>query len=373
MAHVQKNTRLATGHLFDHYGRNATDEKYKYLYRSNDSIDPEKTYLNYNLAPQHDQMDFLKKRLSEVYCLKRKDVNIMCSWVVTAPKDLDPSQHKDFFKQTYNFLENRYGKENVISAYVHLDETTPHMHFAFVPVTYDKKKDRYKVSAKEVVTKLDLKSFHSDLQEHLDKAHIKCSILNEATKEGNKSIQELKRESATKTLHEIDEKTARAEKKIHDIDSRVRTLKIEYEARKGFMEEATRKCEAHFMYPSYVEVTSKGVFNKQEYVTVPKEKWEEKFISANQISAAERQMELFERNISHMKNLEKEISALRQKNKELNKNYKLLKDQGQAMFDVLQKHDLVPEANEKLKEIRHPAEKKVVKHTIKHKHIDMER
>lgn len=51
MAHIQKNTRAATGHLFDHYGRNAEEEKYKYLYRQNDSIDPKRTHLNYNLAP----------------------------------------------------------------------------------------------------------------------------------------------------------------------------------------------------------------------------------------------------------------------------------------------------------------------------------
>ena len=40
-------------------------------------------------------------------------------------------------------------KENVISAYVHFDEVTPHMHYAFVPVVEDKKKGGYKLSAKK--------------------------------------------------------------------------------------------------------------------------------------------------------------------------------------------------------------------------------
>ena len=44
-----------------------------------------------------------------------------------------------FFERTYRFLCDRYGEQNVISAYVHKDEKTPHMHFAFVPVTEDKK------------------------------------------------------------------------------------------------------------------------------------------------------------------------------------------------------------------------------------------
>lgn len=205
MAHVQKNTIVATGHLFNHYGRNAEDEKYKYLYRSNDSIDPERTHLNYNLAPSDKtQGERLNERLSQVKVLKRKDVNVMCSWVVTAPKDLPVEQEKEFFKETYNFLSNRYGGEkNVISAYVHKDETTPHMHFAFVPVTIDKKKGIEKVSAKEVLTKLELKSFHTDLENHLKSKGIKCSILNEATREGNKSVAELKRNTAMETVNKL--------------------------------------------------------------------------------------------------------------------------------------------------------------------------
>src|SRR5699024_2409909 len=50
---------------------------------------------------------------------------------------------------------------------VHNDETTPHMHFAFMPVTYDEKREREKVSAKEVLNRNELKSFHQDLDNHL--------------------------------------------------------------------------------------------------------------------------------------------------------------------------------------------------------------
>ena len=203
-----KHPKTALGHLGKHYERGKYESS-EYVKFGNPEIDPQRTHLNYNLAPQHNHMEFIKQRLSEVYCLNRKDVNVMCSWVVTAPKDLEPRQQEDFFKESYKFLENRYGKENVISSYVHLDETTPHMHFAFIPVVYDKKKDRYKVSAKERVNKFELKSFHSDYQEHLDRANIRCNVLNEATREGNKSIDELKRQSATERLQEVNEKASK--------------------------------------------------------------------------------------------------------------------------------------------------------------------
>lgn len=203
MAHVAKYTKGALGHMFAHYER-AKGKDGEYIKFGNENIDRTKSYLNYNLAPKRkiSQGDFVKKRCSEVKCLNRKDVNVMCSWVITAPKDLDPRQQEDFFIESYKFLENRYGTDNIISAYVHLDEVTPHMHFSFVPVIYDTKKGLFKVSAKQKVSKNDLKSFHGDLQAYLDKVTVKCNILNEATKNGNKSIKELKRKTAIKEINE---------------------------------------------------------------------------------------------------------------------------------------------------------------------------
>lgn len=235
MAHIQKNTKVATGHLFDHYGRNAEDEKYKYLYRQNKSINPEKTYLNYNLAPaEGTQQEIFDKRISQVKCLKRKDVNVMCSWVVTSPKDLDPERTKEFMENTYNFLENRYGKKNVISAYVHMDETTPHMHFAFIPVIYDNKKKVEKVCAKEVINKHELQVFHEELQNYLEKnMGCKVNVLNEATREGNKSIDELKKETARKTLQNVHRATKREQAELNNLQRQKRALEDEISALKG--------------------------------------------------------------------------------------------------------------------------------------------
>ena len=93
------------------------------------------------------QIDFIHHRLTQIKVHNRKDVNIFCDWVITAPKTLSETSYEQFFSETYKFMTERYGKENVISAYVHIDETQPHMHFAFIPVIIDKKKNipkRYK-------------------------------------------------------------------------------------------------------------------------------------------------------------------------------------------------------------------------------------
>ena len=78
-----------------------------------------------------------------------------------------------------------------------MDETTPHMHFAFIPVVPDKKKQgKFKVSAKERINRFELCSFHFELEQALSTAlgH-SVGILNGATKDGNKSVTRLKRES----------------------------------------------------------------------------------------------------------------------------------------------------------------------------------
>lgn len=234
-------TKATVGHMFKHYER-SKDENGEYIKFGNQEIDTNKSHLNYNLAPgapgqKISQGDLIKKRCSEVYCFNRKDVNVACSWVVTLPKDfeeLNPDKNPEvFFQNTYDFLENRYGKDNVISSYVHLDETTPHMHFCFVPITYDEKKDRLKVSAKEVVNMAELKRFHGDLHDYLHEKGLIANVLNDATKEGNKSIDELKRNTAKKELDKINLEVEKGQRQVKVLENDKKTLKGQIERLEG--------------------------------------------------------------------------------------------------------------------------------------------
>ena len=192
----EKFTRNQSGNILIHCNRSDSNRTYK-----NQEIDHSKTYMNYNLAPEHNNMtdyEFMKKRCLELKILKRKDINWLVSWVITIPTDYDGNKVL-FFREAYNFMENRYGKENVVSAYVHLDETSPHMHFCFVPVIFDNKKQEYKVNAKKCINKTELKQIHSQIQEYLEnKLQTKVNILNGATADGNKTIDQLKKEEEIK-------------------------------------------------------------------------------------------------------------------------------------------------------------------------------
>lgn len=81
---------------------------------SNRDIDPERLEHDYVLSPDRGmtEYDYFLQRKSELYCYNRDDVKVMVGWIVTAPQDLDPARYDDFFCASYDFLENRYGKEN---------------------------------------------------------------------------------------------------------------------------------------------------------------------------------------------------------------------------------------------------------------------
>lgn len=225
--HVAKYNKSATGHMCAHYERRK-DERGEYIKFGNQNIDLSRTHLNYNLAPEHDQIEFIQQRTSEVKCQKRADVNVMCDWVVTAPEGLDQGHMKDFFKASYDFFEKRYGRENVISAYVHMDETTPHMHFAFVPVVFDKKRELYKVSAKQLLTKTELKRMHPDLTRHLKEEYSwgrSLKILNGATAGGNRTVAEL---NCEKEIEFFNQKRAKANRDYIEKKAKLRE-EIEHE------------------------------------------------------------------------------------------------------------------------------------------------
>jgi len=320
MAHMMKHTKASCGHMFAHFDRKAE-------HISNENLDRTRTHLNYNLAThqQMDQGEFVRKRCSEVRCQNRKDLNVMVSWVVTAPKDLPEAEHKAFFQASYDFLKNRYGLENIVSAYVHMDEVTPHMHFAFVPVVEDKKRDGYKISAKEAIDRKDLQTFHKDLDTHMTRVFGRdIGVLNEATKEGNRSIEELKRQSATERLQEATAEASKivskAQTQAQGINDSLIVVKAEYKAKKAYVRECDKASQISMAMPDYAKV-KKSLFGK-ESVTVPKEKWEQKHISANEKGYLQKATAEFEKAVAefrktssadHIAQLEQKISVLERK------------------------------------------------------------
>lgn len=188
--HVEKFPKTAVGHMLCHYNRIAMN-------CGNENINYSRSELNYNLAPKKDMDDFsyYKQRLSQVKCQNRADVKTLCDWIITLPKrDFTEAEEKKFFQSAYDFMIKRYEEKNCISAWVHKDEAgQPHLHFAFIPICLDRKKQIEKVSAKEVITRNDLRVIHKEMSRHMEQVFGRdIGILNGATAGGNKAIAELK-------------------------------------------------------------------------------------------------------------------------------------------------------------------------------------
>ena len=166
MASVEKYTDKAVFNILRHSERTIA-------HSANADIEPARSNLNYKLSPERkmSDYDYYKQRKSELYIYGRADVKTLAGWVVTLPKGATPERAEAFFKATYDFLAERYGVNNVISAVVHNDESgQPHLHFNFIPAIYDFGKEREKVCANEVLDRAELRNFHGLLQQYLDKA-----------------------------------------------------------------------------------------------------------------------------------------------------------------------------------------------------------
>ena len=115
-------------------------ERLKEKYKSNPDVDLERTHLNYHLVqPEGKYREKVLERIEEVGAKRRKDSVVLQDVLITASPDwIDAKSYEEqveYFDHAFDFIANRYGKENVLSAVVHMDEAHPHMHLVFVPIT----------------------------------------------------------------------------------------------------------------------------------------------------------------------------------------------------------------------------------------------
>ena len=119
-------------------------ERKKDVYKSNPDIDLNRSDLNFHIKdPPDSYRKLIRKRIEEVGCRTRKDSVVMQDSICTASpeffKGKTSRETEDFFRMAYKFYVKTFGEENILSAVVHLDERTPHMHVCFVPITKDGK------------------------------------------------------------------------------------------------------------------------------------------------------------------------------------------------------------------------------------------
>ena len=134
---------------------------------TNPDIDWSRTEQNYQLHEPalHARGTYARRiddRLREAGITRvRKDAVKLCGVVISSDQEffsqLSAEQQREFFQRSYDFMAARYGKENILSAVVHMDETTPHMHLYLVPITPDNR-----LCCKEIFDKRGLAALHDE-------------------------------------------------------------------------------------------------------------------------------------------------------------------------------------------------------------------
>jgi len=128
------------------------NERKKEAYKSNPDIDMNKSKENYHIiqAPLYTYSRKIKDLIKEYGCKTRKDSVKLVETLITASPEfmnkLSKGEQREYFERAVKFIKDEIGEDRIISAVVHMDEATPHMHLVFCPINKDGK-----LSAKSIL------------------------------------------------------------------------------------------------------------------------------------------------------------------------------------------------------------------------------
>ena len=138
---IIRNEKLTRSNAIGAYNHNERKTKN----HTNKNIDPTRTHLNFYL--KKNELSYIHEfdRIKKEYNLKgqiKTTSNIMCELMITSDQKFFDTigyvESKRYFDEAYKFICNykNLGEQNIISAVVHMDEDSPHMHLLFIPVVH---------------------------------------------------------------------------------------------------------------------------------------------------------------------------------------------------------------------------------------------
>ena len=167
----------------------AHHERQKEQYASNPDIDTSRSKYNFHIVkPEGRYYHFIQSRIEQAGCRTRKDSTRFVDTLITASpeffKGKSPKEIQAFFQRAAAFLIGRVGRENIVSAVVHMDEKTPHLHLTFVPLTKDNR-----LCAKEIIgNRANLTKWQDDFHAYMVEKYPDLERGESASKTGRKHI-----------------------------------------------------------------------------------------------------------------------------------------------------------------------------------------
>ena len=163
----------------------------------------------------------------------RKDATVYCECIISSDsaffEKITEDSQKEFFKGALDYLKNKIGEEFIISANVHLDETTPHMHVGFVPIIDNS------LSAKKLIDRKFLRDVQDQLPAYLKNLGFDIQRGIKNSKRKHKDTKELKKEldreyeNRCRDINFVEDYKNKLERKIEQLEVDLNQKTIEYD------------------------------------------------------------------------------------------------------------------------------------------------
>lgn len=242
VCHMGKYTR---GNVFGLQRHNQRENK-NY---SNENVDLEKSKFNYDLANQGNIKylnkvdEIINKYRTNTDRSVRRDAVVFVDTIISSDKlffdNLTEADTKKFFEESYKYLKEKVGSENIVSAMVHLDENCPHMHMSFVPIN-----DDGSLSAKKKINRNFLRKIQEEFPQYLKnkgfdiergmenstKKHLEpLEFKKEQIKNDIAELQKLEKENMNKfkEVSNTSESLSKSEEHIKSVLGKINQIKAE--------------------------------------------------------------------------------------------------------------------------------------------------
>lgn len=330
---------------------------------SNKDINPERTKDNVTLkAPvdsqYRDTKDIIEQRaINQV----RKTSIWQSEFIISSDKDFFadmPLQEQNrFFEEAYKYLSQEFGEQNVTCAVVHYDETTPHMHFDFVPMT-----EANKLSRKEVMTRERLIKIQDELPKYLQEKGFQVErgrkMVELAPEERPKHLEpgEYKKalEGEIRALEgqkkQLTRKITEHEKRVERLEKAVPALEKQEKAVNDKLTSIKRKELVTDQLVRNLEELPKGVRIKSGHIAMQEDDYKklintarQGIISKEELKKSNKQFRILAENYQELKSKvptfkeRMEVAQIKADYKNMENRVQRLNKQNEYMKDVLEK------------------------------------
>ena len=175
----------------------------------NNRVQPGMDIFNVNLIQSNNWMQDIQAEIDQAGAKTRSNSVVALDAIYTASgeffKGKSNEENDQFFRDCLQFHQRKFG--HVISAVIHYDETTPHLHILSVPLTQDGR-----LSAREIIgNRANLSRMQTEFFEQVGKEH--------GLERGIQMDGQEKKKRITSQEHKSREVTAEKQKQLEELDA----------------------------------------------------------------------------------------------------------------------------------------------------------